>query len=56
MRVLIKGEVFWLWQLIDGEGEEIEVLLQKRCNAKAAIRFLRKALKRTGIAAQGPHY
>ena len=49
MRVLIKGKVFWLWRLIDSEGEEIEVLLQKKRNAKAAIRFLRKALRLTGI-------
>ena len=44
-----KGEIFWLWRLIDGNSEEIEVLLQKRLNTKAAIRFLREALKRTGI-------
>ncbi|MBL0941721.1 MAG: IS6 family transposase [Alphaproteobacteria bacterium] len=48
MRVKIKGEIFWLWRLIDGEGEEIEVLLQKRRNAQSAIRFLKKALKRIG--------
>lgn len=48
MRVKIKGEIFWLWRLIDGEGEEIEILLQKRRNAISAIRFLKKTLKRTG--------
>ena len=48
MRVVIRGEVFWLWRLIDSGGEEIEVLLQKRRNAKSAIRFLKKALKRIG--------
>ena len=41
VRVTIKGEVFWLWRLIDSLGEEIEVLLQKRRNARAAIRFLK---------------
>lgn len=49
MRIKIKEEIFWLWRLIDGEGEEIEVLLQKRRNAPSALRFLKKALKRTGI-------
>ena len=49
VRVTIKGEVFWLWRLIDSLGEEIEVLLQKRRNAKAAIRFLKKALKNLGF-------
>ncbi|RYE13378.1 MAG: IS6 family transposase [Sphingobacteriaceae bacterium] len=48
MRVKIKGEVYWLWRLIDGDGEEIEVLLQRRRNAKAAVRFLKKALKIIG--------
>lgn len=48
MRVKIKGEVFWLWRLVDSDGEEIEVLLQRRRDANSAIRFLKKALKRTG--------
>ncbi len=50
MRLKIKGEIFWLWRLIDSDGEEIEILLQKRRNAKAAIRFLKLALKRVGIS------
>jgi len=50
MRVKIKGEIYWLWRLIDSEGEEIEILLQKRRNAKAAIRFLKLALKRVGYS------
>jgi len=48
VRIVIKGEIFWLWRLIDSNGEEIEILLQKRRNAKAAVRFLKKALKLTG--------
>lgn len=50
VRLVIKGEVYWLWRLIDSNGEEIEILLQKRRNAKAAIRFLKKALKSTGTS------
>ena len=34
--------------LADSEEEEIEVLLQKRREAKSVIRFLKKALKWTG--------
>ncbi len=49
VRLKIKGEIFWLWRLIDSDGEEIEILLQKRRNAKAAIRFLKRALKRLGF-------
>jgi putative transposase len=52
MRVLIKEETFWLWRLIDREREEIEILRQKRKNAKSAIRFLKKALKRVGFVPQ----
>lgn len=45
MRIKIKAEIFWVWRLIDSEGEEIEILLQKRRNAKAVIRFLKRVLK-----------
>ncbi|AIK97199.1 IS6 family transposase [Candidatus Odyssella acanthamoebae] len=50
MRIKIKGEIFWLWRLIDSDAEEIEILLQKRRNAKAAIRFLKLALKRVRVS------
>lgn len=46
MCMKINKEQYWLWRLIDSNGEEIEILLQKRRNAKAAIRFLKKALKK----------
>lgn len=48
MRVKIKGAIFWLWRLVDVDGEEIDVLLQKRRNAKSAIRFFKRSLKITG--------
>ncbi|WP_410250271.1 hypothetical protein [Candidatus Trichorickettsia mobilis] len=31
----MKGQVFWLWCLIDADGQEIEILLQKHRNAKS---------------------
>jgi putative transposase len=49
LRLKIKGEIFWLWRLIDSDGEEIEIFLQRRRNAKAAIRFLERALKRISV-------
>lgn len=49
MRIKIKGEIFWLWRLIDSDGEEMEILLQKRRNTKAAIQFLKRALKMVGV-------
>jgi len=27
VHLTIKGEVFWLWRLVDAEGQEIEILL-----------------------------
>ena len=50
VRLKIKGEIFWLWRLIDSTGEEIEILLQKRRSAKAAIRFLKRTLKKIGVS------
>jgi putative transposase len=48
VRLKIKGEIFWLWRLIDSDGEEIEILLQRTRNDKAAIIFLKRALKMVG--------
>ncbi|WPY01814.1 IS6 family transposase domain protein (plasmid) [Candidatus Trichorickettsia mobilis] len=50
VRVVIKGQVFWLWRLIDADGQEIEILLQKHRNANSATRFLKKTLKLVGKA------
>lgn len=47
MCIKINGETYWLWRLIDSHAEEIEILLQKHRNARAAIRFLKKVLKKT---------
>ncbi|KIE04874.1 Integrase catalytic region [Candidatus Jidaibacter acanthamoeba] len=46
MRVVIRREVFWLWRAIDNQGQELDILLQKRRNTKAALRFFKKLLKR----------
>jgi putative transposase len=44
MRIKINGEWFVLWRAVDSEGHELDVLVQKRRNKKAAIRFLKKIL------------
>lgn len=44
MTVKINGEFFILWRAVDSEGYELDVLLQKRRNKKAAIRFLSRLL------------
>jgi transposase-like protein len=46
----INGELVYLWRAVDQEGDTLEVLVQKRRNAKAARRFLRRLLKRLGYA------
>ena len=40
----LNGEKYILWRAVDAEGFELDVLLQKRKNKKAAIRFLKKLL------------
>lgn len=44
MTVKINGEFFILWRAVDSEGYELDVLLQKHRNKKAAIRFLSRLL------------
>ena len=46
--VRINGETHYLWRAVDHEGEVLEAVVTKRRNRKAALRFLRKAMKRYG--------
>ena len=46
--VKINGETHYLWRAVDHEGEILEAYVTKRRNRKAALRFLRKAMKRYG--------
>ena len=46
--VRINGKVYYLWRAVDHEGEVLEVFVTKRRGRKAALRFLRKAMKRYG--------
>ncbi len=46
--VRINGEIHYLWRAVDHEGEVLEVFVTKRRNRKAAVKFLRKAMKRYG--------
>jgi putative transposase len=46
--VKINGELHYLWRAVDHEGEVLEVYVTKRRNRKAALKFLRKAMKRYG--------
>lgn len=40
----INGETYYLWRAVDKDGYELDVLLQKRRNKRAAIRFLSRLL------------
>jgi len=46
--VRISGEQHYLWRAVDQEGEVLESFVAKRRDRKAALRFLRKAMKRCG--------
>ena len=46
--VKINGETHYLWRAVDHEGEVLEAFATKRRYRKAAIRFLKKAMKRYG--------
>ncbi len=46
--VRINGETHYLWRGVDHEGEALEVLATKRRDRRAALRFLRRAMKRYG--------
>ncbi len=46
--VRINGKTFYLWRAVDHEGEVLESFVTKRRDRKAALKFLRKAMKRYG--------
>lgn len=46
--IKINGELHYLWRAVDHEGEVLEAYVTKRRNKRAALKFLRKAMKRYG--------
>ena len=46
--VKINGETHHLWRAVDHEGEVLEVFVTKQRNRKAALQFLKRAMKRYG--------
>jgi putative transposase len=46
--VRVNGEQRYLWRAVDHEGEVLESFVTKRRDRKAALRFMRKAMKRYG--------
>ncbi|HAK57197.1 MAG: IS6 family transposase [SAR202 cluster bacterium] len=46
--VMLQGRRQYLWRAVDQDGDVIDILVQSRRNRRAAIRLLRKLLKRQG--------
>ena len=46
--VKINGETHYLWRAVDHEGEVLESYVTKRRDRKAALKFLKKSMKRHG--------
>jgi transposase-like protein len=50
MFVSAGGRRMYLWRAVDGEGEVLDVLLQARRDKAAALRLVRKLLRKQGCA------
>ena len=50
MAVMIAGRQFWLWRAVDDEGEVLDLLVQPRRDKAAALKLMRKLLKKQGFA------
>jgi putative transposase len=44
------GPAFWLWRAVDDEGEVLDLLVQRRRDKAAAVKLMRKLLKKQGFA------
>lgn len=44
----INGELHYLWRAVDHEGEVLDAFVSKRRDRKAALKFLKKTMKRYG--------
>lgn len=49
MVVRINGVRMFMWRAVDKEGEVLDILVQKRRNKAAALKLLRKLLKKQGF-------
>lgn len=50
MAVMIAGWQFWLWRAVDDEGEDLDLLMQRRRDKAAAVKLMRKLIKKQGFA------
>src|ERR1700746_2408728 len=49
MVVQIAGQRMYLWRAVDHEGEVLDMLVQRRRDGRAALRLMRKLLKKQGF-------
>jgi transposase-like protein len=47
--VCINGKQLYVWRAVDSEGEVLDILVQARRDHKAALKLMRKLLKKQGI-------
>jgi putative transposase len=45
----IDGRMAYLWRAVDAEGEVLDVLVQSKRNKRAALKLMRKLLKKYGF-------
>jgi transposase-like protein len=50
MVVSIGGRPMYMWRAVDGEGEVLDVLIQRSRDKAAALKLLKKLLKKQGFA------
>jgi transposase-like protein len=48
--MMIAGRQFWLLRAVDDEGEVLDLLVQRRRDKAAAVKLMRKLLKKQGFA------
>ncbi len=46
---MIAGRRFWLWRAVDDEGEVLDLLVQRRRDKAAAVKLMRKLIKKQGF-------
>ena len=46
--VKVNGERHYLWRAVDHEGEVLESYVTKKRDKKAALKFMKKAMRRYG--------
>ncbi len=50
MVIVIQRKRYWLWRAVDNEGDVLDFLVQRRRDAKAAKKLMKKLLKKQGFA------